>query len=33
MVKPENFDQLKVKRVRLADKLKAEKRKKKLQNQ
>lgn len=33
MVKPENFDQLKVKRVRLADKLKEEKRKKKLQNQ
>ena len=32
MVKPENFDQLKVKRVRLADKLKEEKRKKKLQN-
>lgn len=33
MVKPENFDQLKVKRVRLADKLKEEKRKKRLQNQ
>ena len=31
MVKAENFDQLKVRRVRMVDKLKEEKRKKKLQ--